>query len=1043
MASNTKLSLMKRSLLFLILLAFSVTALLPLDAEAAKKKASRKRIAYEGGSFSFTGTKTVRFGTKTRYIEKKVTKSGLCTTRFFSSDPAPYQLKECSIKKPVKKKKKGGGGGGSSSSSSSSTPITPVTVNGTCGSAHGASFSSAPTTNLCTSGTASSVSGSGPYVWSCTGSSGGATANCSASSTAGIATALTLSGPSGGTVNTASTNFTIGANGTISGTITITPSVNGGGGTFSPTTLSLTSSATTGTFTYTPTSVGSKTISIANNGGLSNPGSLVYVVNEPIVGGVFSQLGTQTLATYMDSLRSPEDRIRLSPAQNHTYYNGAVLWKNKYAFPIAGGHAGDYDDGFYAFDLTTNSWETIVPFTSYADKSATVDISGEWTLDPSERPASQHSYDNVVTVGDNIIQGYGGAIGNLRDDLGVNYGSSQQAHRFNDTLGVWERYGNLGGNVGGHVNYVHYDSVRNRIVRIDMRGNSRNIDTIPANDKNATWTALTIALGGITALDIGASIGYHPALDVYIRIGLSGQVLVMDPDALTAGWVSVSTSGTEPSITGHPGLAYIPPMQAFASVDPNFSDRLYYLRPTGTATDPWVWSNEIFTGSTTAGAWNNGELTSGVYSRIQWSDGKRGLVICKDASLLMELFVPMEVAAYYDWQDRTAAATAAGVATGRGSAFYDFSEQPANGGDWKFGSIQASPKITVEVPQGSRTYDTPASGSPDHARDLTIYPPGSRGSLRMTMKSGVHNATDNWRLSVDEYSKQFGAGDEFWVSWRTRMNATYATHRFKTALGGITGDGLVWDGNYTEFKHTLFGYGMQYPYGPGEAVGHAATYYGYTPGANQTDNVLTYCQADVKGEIVMISQSDQMAPGGPAGWMKYPQMYVSKFFDNLIGRGQNINYYSSQNQGVEAYNGVKACEFTDPGGGVGNQYTDYTSCFIYPTDEWFSLMIHVVLGAEGTAVSNVIGSPTRTGYTGSTVEYYGAYEGQSWQLLHRRTNIVIPTDTPGAEGPAKFGIFDWTTYMTNKLSTDVHPDAIVWVSQIILQPGATMPAAPR
>ncbi|MCK9578304.1 PKD domain-containing protein [bacterium] len=53
-------------------------------------------------------------------------------------------------------------------------------VNGQCGSSNGGSFSSAPTTGLCNIGTASSITGSGPWYWSCSGTNGGLTANCSA-----------------------------------------------------------------------------------------------------------------------------------------------------------------------------------------------------------------------------------------------------------------------------------------------------------------------------------------------------------------------------------------------------------------------------------------------------------------------------------------------------------------------------------------------------------------------------------------------------------------------------------------------------------------------------------------------------------------------------------------------------------------------------------------------------------------------------------------------------------------------------------------------
>jgi hypothetical protein len=88
------------------------------------------------------------------------------------------------------------------------------------------------------------------------------------------ATATTLSGPSSGTTGVASTNFTVGANGTITGTVTVTPADGGDGGTFTPTTVAISSGTPTGTFTYTPASTGVKTISISDDGGLTDAGSL-------------------------------------------------------------------------------------------------------------------------------------------------------------------------------------------------------------------------------------------------------------------------------------------------------------------------------------------------------------------------------------------------------------------------------------------------------------------------------------------------------------------------------------------------------------------------------------------------------------------------------------------------------------------------------------------------------------------------------------------------------------------------------------------------
>lgn len=98
-----------------------------------------------------------------------------------------------------------------------------------------------------------------------------------------VVTAYTLTGPSSGEVSVASTNFTVAlpAGGAVIGTVTVTPSSGGGGGTFTPPTVALTTAAPSGTFTYTPATTGAKTISVTNNGGLTNPGNITYTSNPP------------------------------------------------------------------------------------------------------------------------------------------------------------------------------------------------------------------------------------------------------------------------------------------------------------------------------------------------------------------------------------------------------------------------------------------------------------------------------------------------------------------------------------------------------------------------------------------------------------------------------------------------------------------------------------------------------------------------------------------------------------------------------------------
>jgi hypothetical protein len=96
----------------------------------------------------------------------------------------------------------------------------------------------------------------------------------SVSSSSATAYSSSLSSASG----TVGTPVTITFTGNGPSTATITPSVSGVSGTFSPTTVNL--NGTTGvTVTFTPSATGTATINSTNSGSLSNPSSLTYTVN--------------------------------------------------------------------------------------------------------------------------------------------------------------------------------------------------------------------------------------------------------------------------------------------------------------------------------------------------------------------------------------------------------------------------------------------------------------------------------------------------------------------------------------------------------------------------------------------------------------------------------------------------------------------------------------------------------------------------------------------------------------------------------------------
>lgn len=149
----------------------------------------------------------------------------------------------------------------------------------------GAGGSFSPTTVSISSGTPTATF---TYTAASTGAktisvtnNGGLTNPASLTYTAGAlsATAVTLSGPSSGLSGAPSGNFTVGANGPITGTLVVTPSDGGAGGAFTPSSMSISNGAPTATFTYTPASAGAKTVSVTNNGGLGNPASLTYTAS--------------------------------------------------------------------------------------------------------------------------------------------------------------------------------------------------------------------------------------------------------------------------------------------------------------------------------------------------------------------------------------------------------------------------------------------------------------------------------------------------------------------------------------------------------------------------------------------------------------------------------------------------------------------------------------------------------------------------------------------------------------------------------------------
>jgi parallel beta-helix repeat protein len=110
------------------------------------------------------------------------------------------------------------------------------------------------------------------------GSSVASVASNSVTPKAPVATGFTFTGPTSGSVNSASSNFTVTPNNSYTGTITITPTGTGSAG-LSAKVLSFSNSSTAQNFTIVPTVAGNITLTATNNGTLTNPSNLTYTVN--------------------------------------------------------------------------------------------------------------------------------------------------------------------------------------------------------------------------------------------------------------------------------------------------------------------------------------------------------------------------------------------------------------------------------------------------------------------------------------------------------------------------------------------------------------------------------------------------------------------------------------------------------------------------------------------------------------------------------------------------------------------------------------------
>lgn len=84
-------------LLFLAACGRTPSAPTPEETGEIESNAAWVKIADEKTNFSVSGTKTVRYGAGSSWVQKSVSGSGYCGNWFFGSDPAPGVVKRCEV----------------------------------------------------------------------------------------------------------------------------------------------------------------------------------------------------------------------------------------------------------------------------------------------------------------------------------------------------------------------------------------------------------------------------------------------------------------------------------------------------------------------------------------------------------------------------------------------------------------------------------------------------------------------------------------------------------------------------------------------------------------------------------------------------------------------------------------------------------------------------------------------------------------------------------------------------------------------------------
>jgi hypothetical protein len=255
------------------------------------------------------------------------------------------------------------------------------------------------------------------------------------------------------------------------------------------------------------------------------------------------------------------------------------------------------------------------------------------------------------------------------------------------------------------------------------------------------------------------------------------------------------------------------------------------------------------------------------------------------------------------------------------------------------------------------------------------------GSLMFTVASQSHESAAGyfWLNFADDFSKQFGPGQDVYLQWRQRFSPEFLSTYYQP------GDG---------WKQVIIG--------EGDRTGYVAN--------SCTDLEIVMQNVRSKGIPRMYISCNYYT--GLEEYIQTPQFPIS-----------DVIYQNGNDVLVSPY-----CRYNN------GSPVNVPPCVNYQASQWMTFQVHIKPGTWWDG-SNGVGDPISAGPKDGTIEAWAGYECQpskqiiNFQPSNRNTGVSFYNSNPTQ---SKYGKVWFLPYMTNKDATQVTPTGYIWYDELVI-----------